>query len=117
MKVSMFLYPLLQETRKKSTAKRKGEKKEMMTIVGKRKADYVSKKDGERKIGANLFCVCDGGNDVEGKSVESLYISDKNAHYDFAKDVAIGSVIRVTYNRYGSVADIMLEQSPKEAAK
>lgn len=89
----------------------------MMEIVGKKKSDYVSKKDGERKIGVSLFCVCGGDNDVEGKSVESLYISDKNDNYAFAKSVAIGSIIKVTYNRYGSIADITLEQSPEKAAK
>jgi len=89
----------------------------MMEIVGKKKVDYVRRKDGERIIGMNLFCVCDGGNDVEGKSVESLYISDKNELYAFSKSVAIGSIIKVTYNRYGSIADITLEQPPEKAAK
>lgn len=88
----------------------------MYEVVGKQKVDYVSKKDNDRKIGISLFCVCDGGNNVEGKSVEKLYISDKNEHYGFAKSLPVGSLIKVTYNRYGSVADITQEPA-KESAK
>ena len=88
----------------------------MFEVVGKQKVDYVSKKDNDRKIGISLFCVCDGGNNVEGKSVEKLYISDKNELYGFAKSLPVGSLIKVTYNRYGSVAE-MTQEPAKEAAK
>ena len=88
----------------------------MFEVVGKQKVDYVSKKDGDRKVGISLFCVCDGGNNVEGKSVEKLYISDKNELYGFAKSLPVGSLIKVTYNRYGSVAE-MTQEPAKEAAK
>lgn len=73
-----------------------------MKIVGKQSVNYISKKTQEPVKGVSLHCV-GSRNDVEGHSVETIFISAKSAMYDEVSKMPLGTEITVSYNRWGSV--------------
>ena len=71
----------------------------MYTIVGIQKHDYVSKKDGLRKLGTSLHMIYERP-DIDGNGVIEEYIND--AVLD-TSGLSVGDEIRLFYNRWGKV--------------
>lgn len=68
------------------------------TLIGYRRSDYVSKRDGLRKTGYNFYFERSAPQ-VEGLATESVYFSDDKL-YGFTP--AVGLVVDYETNRYGS---------------
>ena len=77
----------------------------MKEIVGKQKVEYTSKRTQELVKGVSLHCV-GTSNNVEGKAVETIFVSARSAMYDEVSKLPIGTNIEVSYNRWGSVEDV-----------
>lgn len=77
----------------------------MKKIVGKQKVEYTSKKTQELVRGVSLHCL-GTSNNVEGESVETIFVSARSAMYDEVSKMPIGTNIDVSYNRWGSVEDV-----------
>lgn len=77
-----------------------------MKLVGKQAVDYLSRKTNKQVTGITLHLVGTSPN-VEGESVETVYISAKSPLYNEVAGVPIGTQIQLFYNRYGSVESII----------
>lgn len=77
----------------------------MKEIVGKQKVEYTSKRTQELVKGISLHCV-GTSNNVEGKSVETIFVSARSALFDAVSKLPVGTEIDVSYNRWGSVEDV-----------
>ncbi len=71
----------------------------MYTIVGIKRHDYVSKRDGKRKLGTTLYMSYEMSN-MEGTAVLEEYI---NNEYCDTSGLEVGDVIRLFYNRWKKV--------------
>lgn len=78
-----------------------------MTIIGKAKVDYVSKKTNQQVNGITLH-VTHEENNVDGLAVETIFVSSKSNVYADANAVKLGEKVNVYYNRFGSVDSIAL---------
>lgn len=76
-----------------------------MKIVGKQMVDYVSKKTNQPVKGVSLHCV-GARNDVEGESVETIFVSARSAMYESVISMPLGTSILVSYNRWGSPENV-----------
>lgn len=61
-----------------------------MRVLGKRMADYVSKKDGQRKQGVSLYFADDSRSDVIGEACGEEYIANTNECYPEAMKLQVG---------------------------
>lgn len=77
----------------------------MKRLVGREPVDYVSKKTNNPVKGVSLHTVGTSSR-VEGEFVETLFISEKSGLYDSVMKAPLGSEIRPSYNRFGSVEDL-----------
>lgn len=80
----------------------------MFEIIGIERLDYVSKKNGQRVRGTNLYCI-DGSEykNTIGNRCEKLYCKESVDTSDFA----IGDRIEVSYNRWGNIETAALVES------
>lgn len=78
-----------------------------MTIIGKAKVDYVSRKTNQQVSGLTLH-VTHEDNNVDGLAVETIFVSSKSNVYADANAVKLGDNVNVFYNRFGSVDSIAL---------
>lgn len=81
-----------------------------MKVVGIEAVDYVSKKSGERVQGVTLHCLNDENPEnsaVVGQTTEKVYVSVKADCFSVLKDIKAGHEIKVFYNKYGAVDDIL----------
>lgn len=76
-------------------------------VVGKQIVDYVSRKTNLPVQGVTLHCVGTEEN-VQGLSVETIYISNKSKSYDTCMNLPIESKITVSYNRWGNIDTVEL---------
>lgn len=76
-----------------------------LQVVGIQKVDYVSKKTNQPVTGLT-FHVLGSRKDVEGEACETIFVSSRSDVP--VEDVKVGSVVEVSYNRFGSVQDIIL---------
>lgn len=74
-------------------------------IVGKRDVDYINKQ-GRPVVGIELHLM---GKDkrVEGTLVETVFISKRSAFYEDVKNTSVGTVVTLTYNRWGNVEGVV----------
>lgn len=77
-----------------------------MQIVGKQKVDYVSKKSGQPVRGLTLHVV-GIHNDVEGKAVETLFVSERSEIFKGVAEMPLGTEIRCSYNRWGNIESVV----------
>lgn len=77
---------------------------EEYTIVGKRNVDYTNKQ-GRQVTGIQLFVTCKDAH-VLGDKTDQLYISNASTCYKTCMSYEVGTVVLVSYNRYGQVADV-----------
>ena len=70
------------------------------TVLGIQKVNYVSRKTNQPVTGTTLH-VSYPKKDVEGQSVETIFISDRSEIS--LESVKVGSTVGVYYNRWGSV--------------
>lgn len=82
-----------------------------MTVFGLEKVDYVSKKSNQRVEGLNLHCVSDyiETDKMTGQQVERIFISVRSQAWASIQKVKIGDDVRVLYNRYGNVDDVLVQ--------
>lgn len=78
-----------------------------VTVIGKAKVDYVSKRTNQQVSGVTLH-VTREDNNVSGLAVETIFISAKANVFKDADSVKLGDNVNVSYNRYGSVDSITL---------
>ena len=78
-----------------------------VTVIGKGKVDYVSKKTNQQVSGVTLHVTREDKN-VDGLAVETIFISAKSNVFSDADSVKLGDKVNVAYNRYGSVDSITL---------
>ena len=89
----------------------------MVKVVGLEKVDYVSNKSGKPVIGFRLHCLRNDQQRVEGNSVESFFISQRNPNYNLiGNTVVVGGEYNVFYNRFGDVEDIRRVENTAPAA-
>lgn len=74
-------------------------------VVGIQKVDYTNKV-GKHVVGTSLHTIHDMKN-VDGQAAESIYIS-ATADIPAVNNVKVGSMVEVSYNRYGSVDNIAI---------
>lgn len=79
----------------------------MAKILGKQNVDYTSKKTGQPVQGITLH-LATTNNKVEGFAVETCFISMKSELYSVVAPLPINSEVRLTYNRWGNVDDVIL---------
>ena len=80
----------------------------MFEIIGIERLDYVSKKNGQRVRGTNLYCIDGSENrNTIGNRCEKLYCKEAVDTSDFA----IGDRIEVSYNRWGNIETAALVES------
>ena len=72
-----------------------------MKIVGKQEVNYISKKTNQPVSGITLHCTSTR-KDVEGMSVETIFVSTRSNMYDDIVKIPVGSEVEVGYNRWGS---------------
>lgn len=83
-------------------------------LVGIQGSDYVSKKDGERKVGITLHITHDfprSAENVKGMCTEEIYISNKSSLFDKCRAFPCPALIDVDYdivNGYSRLFDINL---------
>lgn len=78
----------------------------MKRLVGRETVDYVSKKTNNPVKGVSLHVVGGTSNRIEGEAVETIFISEKNDLYAAVMKAPLGSELKVSYNRFGSVEDM-----------
>lgn len=74
-------------------------------VMGIQAVDYVSRKTNKQVIGTTLH-ISYSSNNVNGEAVESVFISDRS-NVSLA-DVKVGSLVDLSYNRWGSVDNLTL---------
>lgn len=74
-------------------------------IVGKENVDYTNKQN-RQVTGVKLHLM---GKDkrVEGTCVETVFISSRSAFYDDVLSTPLGTVVTLTYNRWGNVEGVV----------
>lgn len=75
----------------------------MITCVGIRRFNYTSKKTGLTYPAANIYCT-EERNGVDGVAAFDLFVRQER----LPDDIAPGEEIHCTYNRFGSVEDIVV---------
>ena len=89
----------------------------MVKVVGLEKVDYVSNKSGKPVVGFRVHCLRNDQPKVEGNSVESFFLSQRNPNYDLiGTTVVVGGEYNVYYNRFGDIEDIRRVESTAPAA-
>lgn len=73
-------------------------------VLGVQNLDYVSRRSGEQVKGVMLHS-CFNDSAVEGRAVESIFISDK-LDLDVVYDIKPGMIVEVEYNRRGNVSNV-----------
>ena len=73
-----------------------------MKIIGKQTVEGVSKNTGNPYMGVNLFCSYESKN-VEGVGPEKQYIGSNCTGYADVLNAPLGSEVKFSYNRWGSV--------------
>lgn len=83
-----------------------------MKIFGVEKVDYISRKSNQRVEGLNLHCVSDPveTDHMSGQQVDRIFVSVRSQAWSSIQKLRIGDEIRVLYNRYGSVDDVMVQE-------
>lgn len=76
-----------------------------MKLIGKQNIDYVSKKTNQQVKGVSLHCTTTRSG-VEGSAVETVFISEKSDMFKEVVAIPIGSEIKCSYNRWGSVDSV-----------
>ncbi len=71
----------------------------MYTIVGIKRHDYVSKKDGKRKLGTTLYMTFEERG-IDGIGVLEEYLNDG---FVDTSELRVGDILRLFYNRWGRV--------------
>lgn len=81
----------------------------VVRLVGKEKIDYISKKTNKAVVGIKLHCSTPiDSQNVEGCVCDSFYIGSASECYDSVCKLPINSDINITYNRYGSIENVVL---------
>lgn len=90
----------------------------MMTIFGFEKVDYISKRSKQRVEGLNLHCVSDyvENDRMTGQQVERIFISVRSPAWSSVQASKIGDMVKVLYNRFGSVDDVIVQKPDQKAA-
>lgn len=78
----------------------------MYEIIGKKNVDYFSKRAGKQVTGVTLYLTFADEN-IEGLGVKEVFISSK-VGYQYT-DFAVGSVVKIYYNEFGGIADIIFQ--------
>lgn len=76
----------------------------MFEIIGKERISYFSKKAQKQVEGTRLYLMF-MKESIDGAGCKEIFISDKLG-FTFA-DFVVGSSVKVYYNEYGNVADII----------
>lgn len=77
-----------------------------MEIIGKQRVDYISKKTNQPVRGVTLHVV-GTRDDVEGRAVETLFISERSPIHAGVIAMPLGTEIRCSYNRWGNVESVV----------
>lgn len=74
---------------------------EKMNVFGKQSMKFDTK-DGNHIEGIKLHCTKESSSEyIQGKAYEGIFISTKSDMHKLAYDLPVGSVIDVSFNRYG----------------
>lgn len=77
----------------------------MYKVIGFKKVDYVSKKDGQPRKGYEIYVEeTTPGERVEGIEVHEFYLNAYNSAYV----PRLGDTVKPSYNRYGRVDDFIV---------
>lgn len=77
----------------------------MFTVIGFKKVDYISKKDGQPKKGYEVYVESNTPHpSVEGVEVHEFYINAFNSGYV----PCVGDKVKPSYNRFGRVDDFIV---------
>lgn len=79
----------------------------MSKVVGKQILDYVNK-SGNRVQGVSLFLTYPTEK-VEGVRTETAYVGIKAEGYETAKNLKLGDEVKLTYNRWQAVDDVIIQ--------
>lgn len=79
----------------------------MKEVVGIEKVDYVSKKTQKQVVGVKLHLIFETEN-VNGFACESVYVPER---VDCIGDVKVGDKVKIYYDRYGSVEDLLISRA------
>ena len=88
----------------------------LVNLIGMSGSDYISKKDGQRKIGINLHTTRPfprSQSDVKGLCADVIYISSKSDLFEKCKTFNPPCVIDIDYdisNGFSRIYDINLEK-------
>lgn len=74
-------------------------------VLGIQNVNYTSKKTGEPVVGVTLHTSFKD-NDVTGEAVDSIFVSDKLGLTSVLSGILPGTMVDITYNRRGYVADV-----------
>ena len=74
-------------------------------IVGKRNVDYINKQN-RQVTGVELHLMGKDKN-VEGTCVELVFISSRSNFYEDVLATPLGTVVTLTYNRWGNVEGVI----------
>ena len=79
----------------------------MFQVIWIKKIDYI-KKDGNRALGLNLFCVdLTERKDLQGNACAELYISSKSDGWETANQLKINDTFTPYYTQRGMVGQIV----------
>lgn len=84
-----------------------------LIYIGKHYYDYTNDK-GENYKGVHLHCIPEYKSPAEGLLSEVLKVRNISSIYPLADGLKIGSKINPIYDKYGRVADIILQEELKE---
>lgn len=89
-----------------------------MEVIGIEKVDYISKKSNQRVEGLNLHCMSDPveTDSMSGRQVDRIFVSVRSGAWPSVQGLCLGASIKVLYNRYGSVDDVIVQVPVKAAA-
>lgn len=82
-----------------------------MLVVGIEKISYVRKKDNTQVEGLKLYCTWpdERNKNLEGEMCETIYIpASRFDSIASLSDIQVGSEIRISYNRFAGVDDIII---------
>lgn len=74
-------------------------------VIGYKPISYTRKSDQKHIEGVEVYLAADPEDDrVVGREAMAVYLSREKAHY---RDPEIGDIVRLSYNRFGRVEDLI----------
>lgn len=74
-------------------------------VIGYKPINYTRKSDQKHIEGIEVYLSADPEDDrVVGREAMAVYLNREKAHY---RDPQIGDIVRLSYNRFGRVEDLI----------